>query len=201
MVGLAAAREPGTGVNMATQALPNVLHQGEALETMNQSPISLGSGWANACNTPLRLYKHYAHEGGISTPFIAHWPAGIEGKDQWITTPAHLVDVMATCADLAGAAYPEPPVQPMEGVSLAPLLRGKAIEKRTLFFEHENNAAVRDGDWKLVRTGRGGHWELYHITGDRVEMHDVAGDHPDMVENLSKQWDAWAKRCQVLPNE
>lgn len=199
MDGLVATKEAGTGISMNTRAIPNVLHQGEALKTMNKSLVSFGSGWANACNTPLRLYKHYVHEGGISTPFIAHWPAGIEGKGRFVTTPAHLVDVMATCADLAGAAYPKAPIPPMEGVSLVPLLQGKSINNRILYFEHENNAAVRAGDWKLVRTGRDGTWELYHITGDRVEMHDVASDHVEMVGALAKQWDAWAKRCKVLP--
>jgi arylsulfatase len=199
MVGLEFGGQAGVGVNMGTQALPNILHVGSGLQTMNKKPMSLGSGWANACNTPLRLYKHFAHEGGISTPFIAHWPAGIAAKGKLVLQPAHLVDLMATCVDLAGATYPAKNVLPMEGTSLAPILRGESLAARTLFFEHENNAAVRAGDWKLVRAGHDGAWELYKINEDRVEMHNVAADHADMVKDLAAQWDAWAARCHVTP--
>ncbi len=199
MVGLEPGKTPGTGINMGTQALPNILHKGAELEAMNHEPMSLGSAWANACNTPLRLYKHFAHEGGISTPFIAHWPAGITSKGKLVTQPAHLVDLMATCVDLGQAKYPEKNVLPMEGVSLKPALAGESLAARTLFFEHENNAAVRAGDWKLVRAGRDGAWELYRLNEDRVEMKNVASEHPDMVRDMAAKWDAWAARCHVLP--
>lgn len=212
MAGLAPAKETGVGINMGTQALPNILHTGDALQQMNRAPMSLGSAWANACNTPLRFYKHFAHEGGISTPCIMHWGRAMIGGDhtlgRLVREPAHLIDLMATCADVASATYPKQingaAILPMEGTSLRPLLDGAsslstASTPRTLFFEHEGNAAVRAGEWKLAREGPEGAWELYRLNEDRVEMHNLASEHPDVVRDLSAQWNAWAKRTHVLP--
>lgn len=166
--------------------------------------IGYGEGWANVSNTPFREYKHWQHEGGISTPLIAHWPAGMKGeKGRLVSTPAHLIDIMATCVDLGGGSYPKElqgeRIQAMEGVSLAPLLKGEAIERgRPLFWEHEGNRAVRDGDWKLVAK-HAGEWELYDMAADRTEMHDLASQQPDRVKAMAGQWDAWAKRVGVMP--
>ncbi len=181
----------------------NILHKGKDLENMGQPGTyhSYGSAWANASNTPLRLYKHYAHEGGICTPFIAHWPAGMKRKNEIDTRLAHLTDIMATCVEVAGATYPKTfngrAILPPEGQSLLPALHGEPPQPRTLFFEHEGNRAVRADRWKLVALA-GCDWELYDEEADRVEMHNVAAEHPEIVRDLSRQWEEWARRCHVL---
>lgn len=167
--------------------------------------IGYGLNWANVSNTPFREYKHWEHEGGISTPLIAHWPKGIakETHNQLNATPTHLIDLMATCLDLTGATYPKQhhgnAIQPMEGVSLAPAFLGKPIERtQPLFWEHEGNRAIRSGQWKLV-SKHPGDWELYNITTDRTEMDNLAAQQPQRVKEMASQWDAWAKRVGVMP--
>lgn len=167
--------------------------------------IGYGRALATVSNTPFREYKHWEHEGGISTPLIAHWPLGIakDQHDQLNAQPSHLIDLMTTCVDLAGATYPATfnghTIQPMEGISLAPLFSGKTIERaQPLFWEHEGNRAIRVGDWKLVSKHPGG-WELYDIATDRTEMKNLAEEQPEQVKQLSAQWDAWAKRVGVMP--
>src|SRR5512133_2212052 len=116
--------------------------------------IAYGRNWANVSNTPFREYKHWVHEGGISTPLICHWPAVIKTRGRLCHSPGHLIDIMATCVDVAGATYPAErqgqTVQPMEGASLAPTFRGEPFQERAIFWEHEGNRAVRKGRWKLV---------------------------------------------------
>jgi arylsulfatase len=166
--------------------------------------LAYGEAWASVSNTPFREYKHWSHEGGISTPLIAHWPAGVKAADgKLVSTPAHLIDIMATCADLAGAAYPAEfageKIQPLEGVSLAPLFEGKSITRaQPLFWEHEGNRAIRSGDWKLVSKHPDG-WELYDLAADRTETRNLAAEHPERVREMAAQWDAWAQRVGVLP--
>jgi arylsulfatase len=160
--------------------------------------VAYGRGWANVSNTPLREYKHWVHEGGISTPLLAHWPRGIPARGELRREPAHLIDLMATCVELAGAAYPAD-ATPLEGRSLGPVFAGKALERGTpLFWEHERNRAVRQGRWKLVAKA-GGPWELYDIDADRVESRDLAAAHPERVRDLAARWDAWADRTGVRP--
>ena len=117
--------------------------------------------------------------------------------------PGHLIDIMATCVDVAGAKYPTEfngkPILPMEGRSLVPAFANKPIERDALYWEHEGNAAVRVGDWKLVRLGRKGAWELYNLKADRTELHDLAAKEPDRAAELLAKWNAWAKRTNVLP--
>lgn len=170
-----------------------------------ESDVFLGRAWANAGDTPFRLYKKNSHEGGIATPLIAHWPAGIAARGQLRHDTAHVIDLMATCVDLADATYPttfrDKDITPMEGVSLKPLLISSSSlpVSRPLFWEHEGHAAIRVGDTKLVREGRQGPWELYDLKTDRTELHDLAATHPEQVKKLAAQWEAWAKRCGVLP--
>ena len=160
--------------------------------------IAYGKAWANVSNTPFREYKHWVHEGGIATPLIAHWPARIRAKGSLCRSPGHLVDIMATCIDVAGARYPDERTPP-EGRSLAPAFEGRPVERDALYWEHEGNAAVREGDWKLVRKGREGSWELYDLSADRSELRDLAAGHPDRVRRLAAKWSAWAERTGVLP--
>jgi arylsulfatase len=165
--------------------------------------IAYGMNWANVSNTPFREYKHFVHEGGISTPLIAHWPKGISRNGELEHQPGHLIDLLATCVDLAEARYPEKlngqAIQAMEGVSLAPAWMGDSLKrKEPIFWEHEGNRAVRDGDWKLVAK-ENQPWELYDMKADRTEMHDLSAKHPDRVKELSQKWDDYAKRAAVLP--
>ncbi len=166
---------------------------------------SYGSAWANLGNTPLRLYKHFTHEGGISTPFIAHWPKGIGRPDTWVRTPAHVMDIMPTVLDATGAKYPQvrngQTIPPMEGVSLLPAMRGKSLPKRSIGFDHQGARALRNGDWKLVWSKRMPteiKWELYNLAKDRCETNDVAARHPVRVKLLAAEWETWARRVGVI---
>lgn len=166
--------------------------------------IAYGRNWANVSNTPFRLYKHYVHEGGISTPFIAHWPARLQPTSGYLSAPTHLIDLLPTCLEIAGATMPETvngkQTTPLPGVSLMPLLTEGSLKRpEPIFFEHEGNRAVRDGDFKLVAKGTHGPWELYDISKDRSEMHDLAATQPDRVRSMADAWQAWAERCNVLP--
>lgn len=167
--------------------------------------MGYGQGWANVSNTPFREYKHWVHEGGISTPLIVHWPAGIsksrDGKLE--KQPGHLIDIMATCVDVSGVNYPKElngnKLKPMEGVSLQPAFGGHSLKrKEPIFWEHEGNRAVRDGKWKLVAK-ENQPWELYNMEKDRPEMHNLAEKNRKRVEEMAAQWDAWAARANVLP--
>ncbi len=167
------------------------------------STVFCGQSWATLENTPFRRYKHYNHEGGISTPLIVHWPAGVSAHGELRPQPGHLVDVMATCVDLAGAKYPTEfkgqAIQPMEGRSLAPAFANQPIQREALYWEHEGNAAIRVGDWKLVRMGRNSAWELYNLNTDRTELHDLAATEAARATELATKWEAWAARANVTP--
>ncbi len=164
-----------------------------------QSDVFEGQSWATLSDTPLRRYKHFNHEGGISTPLIAHWPARVKAAGELRQQPGHLVDIMATCVDVAGAKYPSAPIQPMEGRSLVPAFDNQPIQRDALYWEHEGNAAIRVGDWKLVRLGRNGEWELYDLKNDRTEQHNLAGTKPELAKELAAKWEAWAERARVKP--
>jgi arylsulfatase len=167
--------------------------------------IAYGEAWANVSNTPFREYKHWTHEGGISTPLVVHWPKGIptSRRGKLETQPGHLIDIMATCVDVADAKYPRTAgtnsITPLEGASLAPALRGKSLDRQNpIFWEHEANRAVRDGRWKLVAK-ENKPWELYDLQLDRTEQHDLASAEPKRAQQLAAQWDAYAARANVLP--
>lgn len=172
--------------------------------------IAYGLGWANVSNTPFREYKHWVHEGGISTPLIVHWPAKVKDGGQLRRTPSHLIDIMATCVDVAGAKYPTTwagkTITQLEGKSLVPVFEDKALGERVIYWEHEKNCAIRDGKWKLVGknvlTMQGvnmNKWELYNIDEDRSELVNLAEKHPERVKRMSEQFLAYCKRTKVLP--
>jgi arylsulfatase len=167
---------------------------------------SQGEAWSNASNTPFRMHKRWVHEGGIATPLIAHWPAVIRTGGELCHQTGHVIDVMATCADVAETAYPvkfgDNPVKPASGRSLAPCFQNPAHRAdRTLFWEHETHSAIRQGDWKLV-TLQGmddAAWELYDMSRVRTETEDVAGQHPQRVARMKAAWTQWATQANVLP--
>jgi arylsulfatase A-like enzyme len=166
---------------------------------------SYGSAWANLGNTPFRLYKHFTHEGGISTPFIAHWPEGIGSPDTWVRGPAHVMDVMPTILEATGANYPSEQngavAPPLEGVSLLPAMRGEESGERSIGFDHQAAHALRRGDWKIVWSKRMPHeieWELYNLAEDRCETNDLADVYPERVEAMAAEWEEWARRVGVI---
>ena len=185
-----------------------VLHTGAALDQIGQSESyqSYGSGWANLCNTPLRLYKHFCHEGGISSPLIVHWPAGFSRREDWARDPAHIMDIVPTVLQAAGVTYPADQkgqaITPVEGRSLMPTFAGKPLPERALAFEHQEARALRQGDWKIAwgkRMTNEPAWELYNLKTDRSEQHNLAHDQPELVSKLAAEWLAWAQRVGVDP--
>lgn len=184
-----------------------ILHQGDDLRKIGgrDTHHSYGSGWANLGNTPLRLYKHFTHEGGISTPFIVHWPQGIGRPDHWERQPAHVMDVMPTLIDASGGVYPHRHhgrrIQSSEGTSLLPAMHGKSLPQRSIGFAHQGARALRRGDWKLVWGKRMPHeiqWELYNLAEDRCEMNNLAAKLPERVHSMAAEWERWARRVNVI---
>lgn len=184
------------------------LHTGEDLQKVGGPGTyhSVGSGWSCLSNTPLRMYKHYNHEGGNCSPFLIHWPNGIDKPDRWVREPMHLFDIMPTLCEVSGADYPETfngeAIHPQEGVSLTPIFRSEAFPERTLCFDHFEASAIREGKWKLLRgntryTSRD--WALYDMEQDRCETTDLAKERSDLVEMLEQEWMEWAVRVKVHP--
>ncbi len=207
---------------LQTKGVPEITRDGEPVKLMKEAwpgPAdgftAYGRNWANASNTPFREYKHWVHEGGIATPLIVHWPDRIVDGGAFRDTPAHLIDIMATCLDAAGAAYPMKyngiNITPVEGGSLLPVFGAKEMKERVLYWEHEGNRAVRKGKWKLVSKARTVHflkaperppfesWELFDMEIDRTEVHNVAASHPERVREMAEMWLDWAKRTGVIP--
>ncbi|MBL6720668.1 MAG: arylsulfatase [Planctomycetes bacterium] len=179
----------------------------EVLAGPADSYVAYGRGWANASNTPFRGFKHDAYEGGLSTPLIVHWPArlGPAHAGSIVDPPAHLIDLMPTLLDAAGAAYPASyggnAIQPMEGVSLLDAWAGSHLERTApLAFEHHGNLALRDGRWKIVSQYRAKQprtWELYDMEQDRTEQTNLAAQHPERLQAMVAAWQAWADRVGV----
>src|SRR5699024_8977812 len=165
---------------------------------------SYETAWANLSNSPFRLYKHWIHEGGISTPLIMSWPEGIKEKGVLRHSPGQLPDIMATILDITGSEYPETynghEIHTLEGSSLMSIVEDDTPKNNSLFWEHEGNAGIREGQWKLVRDYPGD-WELYDMANDRTELMDVAHKHPEKVAAMADRYNEWANRCGVIPRE
>jgi arylsulfatase A-like enzyme len=163
-----------------------------------ESFTSYGRAWANASNTPFRMYKHWVHEGGISSPLILHWPARMRRGGTFDRGLAHITDIMPTCLEAAGASYPAGKT-PLAGKSLLAAAQGGRRDlRRTVVWEHQGNRAVRDGDWKLVAQ-RDGAWELYNVAADRCEMENLAAAQPGRVAQMSQAYDEWAAHVGAVP--
>lgn len=175
----------------------------------NKEPAqSYRINWANVSNTPFREYKHWVHEGGISTPLIIHWPDKI--KNDGIITPqvGHVIDLMPTVLDVAGVKYPQEyngvKINPVQGKSLVQVIKGQNFNREPLFFEHEANRAVIAGDWKLVSKGLKNapftsEWELYNLKCDRTETKNLAQSNTEKAKELEILWNNWANENNVYP--
>ena len=192
---------------------PDTNNDGSKITMGNRPDIKPGSAqtymsydlpWANVSNTPFRKFKHYVHEGGISTPLLAQWPkrftpGGISHS------PTHVADVLPTILDAAGlnpiSHIDGYEIQPLDGESFLPLLEKKNWQReRPLYWEHEGNCAIRVGDFKLVKEFQGD-WELYNIVEDRTEMINLAHSNQALKASLENQYSEWADKTGVLPWE
>jgi arylsulfatase len=165
--------------------------------------FGIGPAWANVANAPLRYWKAEAYEGGIRTPMVAHWPRGVKAPPGSLTNQVgHVIDLMPTFLEMAGAELPREfngsRTQPPEGRSLLPVFASGRREPALLGWEHFGAKALRQGDWKIVaRPNR--RWELYDLSNDPTELHDLAAEQPERVKQMAAEWDQWAKRVDVYP--
>lgn len=193
-------------INGPTAGLPAYgthTHDGRPIQRGNNAAVnpgpentfqSYGREWTHVSNTPFRLHKMMVHEGGISTPLLAHWPAGLRRPGRLDSSDGHVIDLMATCCEVAGVTA----LNAIEGKSLLPVIAGnKRPGHEALFYEHEGNRAIRKQGWKLVQP-HGGAWELYDLRKDRCEMSNLVNSLPDKKQELEGAYQAWAKRCQVM---
>ncbi|MEM7383319.1 MAG: arylsulfatase [Verrucomicrobiota bacterium] len=159
--------------------------------------LCLGPGWSMAANTPFRRHKTWVHEGGTATPLIAHWPAGIKDGGRFEHQTGHVIDIVPTILELTGTSSHAKEQHPWPGLSLASALtdpKNPAVE-RDLWFCHEENRAIRQGDWKLV-AAKGDPWELYHLRVDRSETNNLAAKEPDRVAAMAAEWEKqWKAYC------
>lgn len=171
--------------------------------------------WANLSNTPFQKYKNFVYEGGIATPLIVHWPAGIKSKGEIRKEVGHEIDIMPTLLELAQTTYPKKynndTITPVAGVSLVPTFTNKPLQPRAIYWEHQANRAMRLGKWKIVSPGilNGPYgkwktytslpWQLYNMENDRSESKDLSAQYPEQVKKMSAMWETWAYKAHVYP--
>jgi arylsulfatase len=166
---------------------------------------SIGRRWANVANTPFRYAKAESYEGGVRTPFIVSWPAGLKAAKGSISRqPGHVMDLMATFTDIARAKYPTTyngqQIIPMQGISLKPVLLNKSMQGHAMLCnEHFGAKYIRNDQWKMVMHSGEKNWHLYNTDRDETELNDVAGQYPALVKQLDSAWDKWAANNHVLP--
>ena len=184
-------------------------HDRNAAAGSEATYLCLGPGFSSACNTPFRRHKTWVHEGGISTPLIVHWPAGIESKNELRHTPGHVIDILPTILDATGVERPDQfdgeKLPPAPGRSLVPVFaKDQPLDREALWWLHEGNMAIRVGDWKLVsakmdRVERGKpNWELYDLSNDRSETNDLAKQFPDKVSEMAELWNEQLKQIRRM---
>ena len=169
---------------------------------------SFGSSWANASNTPYRKFKAYTYEGGFATPLIVRWGETLTNPNTLTPAIGHITDLMPTILEAGGATYPTEvdgkTLHPLEGKSLLPVLKGEKDQIRTdeepIFWEHQENKAIRMGKWKLVKNKRNPDWELYDLEKDRSELNDLAAQFPDVKTKLLNLYEAWEQKVGVQGN-
>jgi arylsulfatase len=196
---------PGYDRSSRTRDGEPIRYRGFRPEELGRETTYTGIGprWASAANTPFRYWKRESFEGGMHAPLIVHWPEGLKTAAGSMTDQAgHVMDILPTCLDLAGADYPERyqghAIRPLEGESLGPILRGGQRDGHAaLYFEHDGGKAVIDDGWKLVQPVNGKTWELYHLEADRTETKNLADAEPVRATEMVRQWTAWAERVGV----
>jgi arylsulfatase len=162
-------------------------HDQKAVPGSASTYLCLGPGWSNMCNTPFRRHKTWVHEGGSCTPFIAHWPDGIEARGELRHTHGHVTDIVPTILDLAGISSDHQRKVSLPGQSLRPLFEKETAREHNTWWYHEGHRAVRVGNWKLV-AAKDDPWELYNLEEDRTESYNLADNNPDKVLEMEKQW-------------
>ncbi|MSU36197.1 MAG: arylsulfatase [Pedosphaera sp.] len=178
-------------------------HDADAVCGTGATFLSIGPGWSSLANTPFRRHKTWVHEGGISTPFIVHWPRGIASRGELRHSPGHLIDLVPTLLDIAGGRHFETwkgqPVPPAPGKSLVPLFaKDGTVIHDTLWWQHEGNRALRAGNWKIVAAGKDSPWELYDLVSDRSESKNLALLKPDKTQELAELWNRETERYGAL---
>ncbi len=168
--------------------------------------VSYGMGWANASNTPYRKWKTELEEGGMATPLIVHWPGGINKANQNTInhSPSYLIDIMPTLVEVSNATYPQTfaqqAIHPLTGRSIIPALYGNKLKSHDyMFWEHQDNQAIRKGNWKAVKDGKKGDWLLFDLSKDRMETKNISAQRPEVLKELVTKWEEWATGNFVLP--
>jgi len=179
----------------AEQIIRGDRHDKSALPGSAKSYLCLGPGWSTVANAPMRLHKHWNHEGGISSPFIVHWPKGIAARGELRHNPTHFIDVAPTVVAVAGGSWPTTrngvAVPPTPGISLLPAFaEDGTVNHEALWWCHHGNQAIRMGDWKLSMRVGSKQWELYNLKTDRCEMNDLAAKQPEKRKELAERWQA-----------
>lgn len=167
-------------------------HDSAAPPGSARTHLGVGPGWSSNANAPFRLHKSWVNEGGIASPLIVSWPNGNLDQNRLRHEPCHFVDIVPTLVELAGGKItPEAGAPPLAGKSLAPVLRkDRTAPHEYIYFNHNNNRALRQGDWKLVAIGAKGEWELYNMKTDRAEQHNLAASEPERVRRMADLWKA-----------